>query len=45
MDAIKTNSLTKYYGKVRGIEDVDLAVTEGDFFGFIGYTIASTFCE
>ena len=36
MDAIKTNSLTKYYGKVRGIEDVDLAVTEGDFFGFIG---------
>ncbi|MBE6557567.1 MAG: ABC transporter ATP-binding protein [Ruminococcaceae bacterium] len=36
MDAIKTNSLTKYYGKVRGIADVDLAVAEGDFFGFIG---------
>ena len=36
MDAIKTNGLTKYYGKVRGIADVNLAVTEGDFFGFIG---------
>ena len=36
MDAIKTNHLTKYYGKVRGIEDVSLTVPEGDFFGFIG---------
>lgn len=36
MDAIRTYSLTKYYGKARGIIDVDLTVKEGDFFGFIG---------
>lgn len=36
MDAIKTTSLTKYYGSSRGIEDMNLSVKEGDFFGFIG---------
>ncbi len=36
MNAIQTNQLTKYYGKARGIVDVDLTVAEGDFFGFIG---------
>lgn len=36
MNAIKTTALTKYYGKSRGIIDIDLAVNEGDFFGFIG---------
>ena len=36
MSAIKTESLTKYYGKTRGIENVSLTVEEGDFFGFIG---------
>lgn len=36
MDVIKTASLTKYYGKSRGIIDIGLAVPEGDFFGFIG---------
>lgn len=36
MDAIKTTSLTKYYGKSRGIIDMNLTVKEGDFFGFIG---------
>lgn len=36
MDAIKTTSLTKYYGKSRGITDMDLTVAQGDFFGFIG---------
>ena len=36
MDAIKTINLTKYYGKSRGIIDLDLTVNEGDFFGFIG---------
>ncbi len=36
MDAIKACQLTKYYGKARGIEAVDLTVPEGDFFGFIG---------
>lgn len=36
MDAIRTNALTKYYGKTRGIEGLDLTVREGEFFGFIG---------
>ncbi|MBO4235725.1 MAG: ABC transporter ATP-binding protein [Firmicutes bacterium] len=36
MDAIKTNKLTKYYGKSRGIVNLDLSVEEGAFFGFIG---------
>lgn len=36
MNAVETHSLTKTYGKARGITDVDLAVAEGDFFGFIG---------
>lgn len=35
-NAIQTESLTKYYGKARGIIDIDLNVPEGDFFGFIG---------
>lgn len=36
MDMIKTENLTKYYGKARGIINLDLTVEEGDFFGFIG---------
>lgn len=36
MEAIKTISLTKYYGNSRGIVELDLTVEEGDFFGFIG---------
>lgn len=36
MDAVKTTSLTKYYGKARGIIDLNLTVKQGDFFGFIG---------
>lgn len=36
MDAIKTVNLTKFYGKIRGIRDLNLTVSEGDFFGFIG---------
>ena len=36
MLAIKTENLTKYYGKARGIINVNLEVDEGDFFGFIG---------
>lgn len=36
MDAIRTSALTKYYGKARGIIDLDLTVRDGDFFGFIG---------
>lgn len=36
MDAIKTVSLTKYYGKVKGIENLELTVQAGEIFGFIG---------
>ena len=36
MKAIQTENLTKYYGKSRGIIDVNLTVEQGDFFGFIG---------
>ena len=36
MEAIKTNKLTKYYGKARGIIDLDLTVEQGECFGFIG---------
>ncbi|MBQ2062620.1 MAG: ABC transporter ATP-binding protein [Oscillospiraceae bacterium] len=36
MKAIETKGLTKFYGKARGIEDVDLTVEEGEIFGFIG---------
>ncbi|MCY3923872.1 MAG: ABC transporter ATP-binding protein [Chloroflexi bacterium] len=34
--AIRTRGLTKFYGKNRGIEDVDLDVREGEVFGFLG---------
>ncbi len=34
--AIKTERLTKTYGKNRGIRDVDLEVAEGEVFGFLG---------
>lgn len=33
---IETKNLTKYYGKARGIIDVNLTVEEGEIFGFIG---------
>lgn len=36
MDDIKTTKLTKYYGKNRGIIDLDLTVKKGESFGFIG---------
>ena len=36
MKAIQTTNLTKYYGKARGIIDLDLSVEQGEFFGFIG---------
>ena len=36
MDAIKTSRLTKYYGKARGILELDLTVEQGACFGFIG---------
>ena len=33
---IKTSKLTKHYGEVKAIQDVDLEVLEGEIFGFIG---------
>lgn len=36
MAVIETLKLTKYYGKNRGIVEVDLSVNEGEIFGFIG---------
>jgi len=36
MKAIQTRNLTKYYGKIRGILNINLEVEEGEIFGFIG---------
>lgn len=34
--AIVTDQLTKFYGKARGIDGLDLKVPQGELFGFIG---------
>lgn len=34
--AIKMRNLTKYYGEIKGIEDVTLEVKRGQIFGFLG---------
>lgn len=34
--AIETERLTKYYGRSRGIKELDLTVHEGEVFGFLG---------
>lgn len=36
MNVIETRKLTKYYGRSRGIEDLDMAVAAGEIYGFIG---------
>lgn len=36
MNLIDIQSLTKYYGKAKGIESVSFSVKEGEIFGFIG---------
>ena len=36
MNAIETKQLSKFYGSARGIENLDLQVEQGEFFGFIG---------
>jgi ABC-2 type transport system ATP-binding protein len=33
---INTEGLTKFYGSARGIADVDLAISQGEIFGFLG---------
>ena len=35
-EVIKIEGLTKYYGKTRGVEDINLTLKEGEIFGFIG---------
>ncbi len=35
MNIIETKKLTKYYGKARGIVNVDMKVEEGEIYGFI----------
>ncbi|MFH1769857.1 MAG: ABC transporter ATP-binding protein [Parcubacteria group bacterium] len=34
--AIETRNLTKYYGKARGVKDLNLRIKEGEIFGFLG---------
>ena len=41
MNAIQTVNLTKYYGKSRGIINLNLTVEQGECFGFIGPNGAS----
>lgn len=36
MNVIETKNLTKFYGKTRGIKNLNLTVKEGESFGFIG---------
>jgi ABC-2 type transport system ATP-binding protein len=36
MNAIEFHSLSKFYGKRRGIEGIDFSVSKGEVFGFIG---------
>lgn len=36
MNIVEVNHLKKYYGKHRGVEDVDFRIKEGEIFGFIG---------
>ncbi|MBN1861034.1 MAG: ABC transporter ATP-binding protein [Candidatus Thermoplasmatota archaeon] len=35
-DAIVVKHLTKYYGKIKGIEDLTFSVKKGEIFGFLG---------
>ncbi len=36
MDVIETKNLTKYYGKIKGVEDLTFTVKKGEIFGFLG---------
>ena len=36
VDIIETKNLTKYYRKIKGIEDVTISVKKGEIFGFLG---------
>lgn len=36
LNIIRTYGLTKYYGEVRGVENLDLEISSGEIFGFLG---------
>ena len=36
MNVIETYNLTKYYGKIKGVEDLTFSVKKGEIFGFLG---------
>ena len=36
MNVIETDNLTKYYGKIKGVEDLTFSVKKGEIFGFLG---------
>jgi len=36
MNVIETKNLTKYYGKIKGIENLTFTVKKGEIFGFLG---------
>jgi ABC-2 type transport system ATP-binding protein len=36
VNVIETNNLTKYYGKIKGVEDLSFTVKKGEIFGFLG---------
>ena len=36
MDIVEIKNLTKYYGKIKGIEDITFTVKKGEIFGFLG---------
>lgn len=36
MNVIEIKNLTKYYGKIKGIEDLTFTVKKGEIFGFLG---------
>ena len=37
---LEIQNLTKYYGKIRGVENLSLKLEEGEIFGFIGPNVA-----
>ena len=36
LNVIETKDLTKYYGKIKGIENLNFSVKKGEIFGFLG---------
>jgi len=36
VNVIETNNLTKYYGKIKGVENLTFSVKRGEIFGFLG---------